>query len=73
MRKLSYVFYLVLCFCFISCSNNTEQWIKEAKKPIIVYEGESEYLGMRRYTLIDSEFNTHETGNTELKLPREIK
>ena len=73
MKKLSYVFYLVLCFCFISCSNNTEQWIKEAKKPIIVYEGDSEFAGMRRYTLIDFEFNIHETGNTELKLPREIK
>jgi hypothetical protein len=70
MKKL---IILLSCSILYSCGNSTEQWIKDADKPIAVYEGESGWYYKNRYTLIDASYNTHDTGNTKLKLPKTIK
>tara|TARA_R110002167_G_scaffold365795_1_gene591443 strand:- start:312 stop:620 length:309 start_codon:yes stop_codon:yes gene_type:complete len=79
MKKLSYVFYLVLCLVFIGCKNdsnvkNTIEWIEKADKPIMVIYYNTNGMTMeKRYTLIDAKSKVYNTGCVELNLPDTLK
>ena len=79
MKKLSYVFYLVLCLVFVGCKNdanvkNTIEWIEKAEKPIRVIHHTTNGLTMeKRYTLIDAKSKVYNTGCVELSLPDTLK
>ena len=80
MKKLSYVFYLVLCLVFVGCSKNdanvknTIEWIEKANKPISVIHHSINGLTMEnKYTLIDAKSKIYNTGCVELSLPDTLK
>lgn len=79
MKKLSYVFYLVLCLVFTSCKNdtnvkNTIEWIENADKPItVIYHSTNGITMENRYTLIDAKSKIYNTGCVELSLPNTLK